>query len=168
LLDMDLHKGHLNQYFGLGRGDGLTELLVGDKTLEQVIKKNVLPNLDLMSAGTKVVNPSALLLNERLPQMLDQVSQQYDIVLADAPPALLVSDVAVIGAHIGTTFLVVRDSLSTIADLQVTLKRLDQARIEVKGVLFNGQLQRITSNYGYGYGYKYGGYKQSAKQDSSS
>jgi tyrosine-protein kinase Etk/Wzc len=160
LLDMDLHKGHLNQYFGLGRGDGLTELLVGDKTLEQVINKNVLPNLDLMSAGTRVTNPSALLLNERLPQMLDQVSQQYDIVLVDAPPALLVSDVAVIGAHIGTTFLVVRDSLSTIADLQVTLKRLDQARIEVKGVLFNGQLQRITSNYGYGYGYKYGGYKQ--------
>jgi tyrosine-protein kinase Etk/Wzc len=165
LLDMDLHKGHLNQYFGLSRGDGLTELLVGDKTLEQVIKKNVLPNLDLMSAGTRVTNPSALLLNERLPQMLDQVSQQYDIVLVDAPPALLVSDVAVIGAHIGTTFLVVRDSMSTIADLQVTLKRLDQARIEIKGVLFNGQLQRITSNYGYGYGYKYGGYKQGGKQD---
>ena len=72
-------------------------------------------------------------MNERLPQMLDQVSRQYDIVLVDAPPALLVSDVAVIGAHIGTTFLVVRDSLSTIADLHVTLKRLEQARIEAKG-----------------------------------
>lgn len=59
-----------------------------------------------------------------------------------------------------THALVVRDSMSTIADLQVTLKRLDQAHIEVKGVLFNGQLQRITNNYGYGYGYKYGGYKQ--------
>ena len=58
---------------------------------------------------------------------------------------------------------VVRDSLSTIADLHVTLKRLEQARIEVKGVLFNGQLQRISNSYGYGYGYKYGGYKQGAK-----
>ncbi|HLY97388.1 MAG: polysaccharide biosynthesis tyrosine autokinase [Sideroxydans sp.] len=163
LLDMDLHKGHLNQYFGLGREDGLAELLVGEKTLEQTIKKNVLPNVDFIPAGTRVSNPSALFLNERLPQMLDQVGSQYDIVLVDAPPALLVSDVAVIGTHIGTTFLVVRDSISTMADLHLTLKRLDQARVEVKGVLFNGQLQRVTSSYGYGY--KYGNYKQLAAEE---
>jgi tyrosine-protein kinase Etk/Wzc len=160
LLDMDLHKGHLNQYFGLGREDGVAELLVGEKTLEQAVKKNVLRNVDFIPAGTRVANPSALFLNERLPQMFEQVSRQYDIVLVDAPPALLVSDVAVIGTNMGTTFLVVRDSISTIADLHVSLKRLDQARVEVKGVLYNGQLQRISSRYGYGYGYKYGNYKQ--------
>ena len=165
LLDMDLHKGHLNQYFGLGREDGLTELLVGEKTLEQAIKKNVLQNVDFMPTGTRVPNPSALFLNERLPQMLEQASRQYDIVLVDAPPALLVSDVAVIGTNMGTTFLVVRDSMSTLADLHVALKRLDQARVAVKGVLFNGQLQRVSSRYGYGYGYgyKYGNYKRTAE-----
>ena len=162
LLDMDLHKGHLNQYFGLGRENGLAEFLVGEKTLEQVIKKNVLQNLDFMPIGTRVSNPSALLLNERLPQMLDQVSSQYDIVLVDAPPVLLVSDVVVIGANVGTTFLVVRDSLSTIADLHLSVKRLEQAHVEVKGVLFNGQLQRFINSYGYGY--KYGGYKQDVGQ----
>ncbi len=156
LLDMDLHKGHLNQYFGLRREDGLAELLVGEKTLEQTINKNVVQNVDFMPAGTRIANPSALLLNERLPQMFEQVSSKYDIVLVDAPPTLLVSDVAVIGMHIGTTFLVVRDSVSTMADLQVSLKRLEQARVEVKGVLFNGQLQRVTSSYAY----KYGNYKQ--------
>jgi len=163
LLDMDLHKGHLNQYFGLGREDGVAELLVGEKTLEQAVKKNVLQNLDFIPAGTRVPNPSALFLNERLPQMLEQVSRQYDIVLVDAPPVLLVSDVAVIGTNMGTTFLVVRDSMSTLADLHVSLKRLEQARVEVKGVLFNGQLQRVSSRYGYGYGYKYGSYKRAAE-----
>lgn len=163
LLDMDLHKGHLNQYFGLGREDGLSELLVGEKTLEQAIHKNVLQNVDFLPAGMRVPNPSGLLLKERLPQMLEQASSLYDIVLVDAPPALLVSDVAVIGTHMGTTFLVVRDSISTMADLHLTLKRLEQARVEVKGVLFNGQLQRVTSSYGYGYGYKYGNYKQQAE-----
>jgi len=162
LLDMDLHKGHLNQYFGLAREDGLAEFLVGEKTLEQVIKKNALQNLDFMPVGTRVSNSSALLLNERLPKMLEQVSSQYDIVLVDAPPVLLVSDVAVIGANIGTTFLVMRDNLSTIADLRLSVKRLDQARVEIKGVLFNGQFQRLMSSYGYGY--KYGGYKQDVEQ----
>lgn len=161
LLDMDLHKGHLNQYFGLERENGLAELLVGEKTLEQTVKRNVLQNVDFIPTGTRVSNPRALFLNERLPQMLEQASSRYDIVLVDAPPALLVSDVAVIGTNMGTTFLVVRDSMSTLADLHAALKRLDQARVEVKGVLFNGQLQRVSGRYGYGY--KYGNYKRAAE-----
>jgi hypothetical protein len=45
---------------------------------------------------------------------------------------------------------------------------MDQARVTIKGVLFNGQLQRISSHYGYGYGYgyKYSNYKQSGADES--
>ena len=155
LIDMDLHKGHLNQYFGLGRENGLSELLVGEMSLGQVVKKNVFDNLDFISAGIRVQNPSQLLLNERLLQIFEQVNSQYDIVLVDAPPILLVSDVVVIGAHIDTTFVVVRDGVSTLADLHLALKRMEQARIGVKGALFNGQLKRVSKAYGYGYGYNY-------------
>jgi tyrosine-protein kinase Etk/Wzc len=162
LIDMDLHKGHLNQYFGLQRAGGLSEILAGELTLEQATHKNVLANLSLISNGTHVANSSALFLNERLPQFLDQCSNTYDIIIVDACPTLLVSDVAVIGPHMGTTFMVVRDAISTLTDLTAAVKRLAQARVEVKGVLFNGQLMRISSKYGYGYGYgyKYGNYKQ--------
>lgn len=171
LIDMDMHKGHLNQYFGLKRAGGLSEILAGEFSLDQATHKEVLKNFSFISNGTHVSNPSALFLNERLPQLLDQCSQQYDIVIVDAPPALLVSDVAVLGPHMGTTFMAVRDAASTLNDLTASVKRLSQARVEVKGVLFNGQLMRISSKYGYGYGYgygyKYGSYKQeAAKQDS--
>jgi len=169
LIDMDLHKGHLNQYFGLARVAGLSEILAGEITLDRATHKNILSNLSFIANGTPVSNPSSLFINERLPKFLDQCSQQYDIVIADASPALLVSDVAVIGPYMGTTFMVVRDGTSTLTDLTTAVKRLGQARIEVKGVLFNGQLMRITSRYGYGYGYgygyKYGGDKLVAKQD---
>jgi tyrosine-protein kinase Etk/Wzc len=168
LVDMDLHKGHLNQYFGLGRTGGLSEILAGEITLEQATHKEVLKNLSFISNGTHVANPSALFLNERLPQYLEQCSRHYDIVIVDASPALLVSDVAVIGPNMGTTFMVVRDGVSTLADLTTAVKRLGQARVEVKGVLFNGQLQRVSSRYGYGYGYKYGSYKQGSQQDNQS
>ena len=153
LIDMDLHKGHLNQYFGLERAAGLSEILAGEITLEQATHKNILKNLSFISNGTHVANPGSLFLNERLPQFLDQCSRQYDIVIVDASPALLISDVAVIGPNMGTTFMVVRDGASTLADLTTAVKRLGQARVEVKGVLFNGQLQRVSSRYGYGYKY---------------
>ena len=162
LLDMDLHKGHLNQYFGVGRAGGLSEILAGEITLEQATHKNILKNLSFITNGTLVTNPGALFLNERLPQFLEQCSQIYDIVIVDASPALLVSDVAVIGPNMGTTFMVVRDGASTLSDLTTAVKRLGHARVEVKGVLFNGQLMRITSRYGYGYGYKYGSDKPGA------
>jgi tyrosine-protein kinase Etk/Wzc len=162
---MDLHKGHLNQYFGLERVAGLSEILAGEITLEQATHKNVLNNLSFITNGTHVTNPGALFLNERLPKFLDQCSQQYDIVIVDASPALLVSDVAVIGPNMGTTFMVVRDGSSTLADLTTAVKRLAQARVEVKGVLFNGQMMRLTNRNGYGYGYKYGSDKPDAKQD---
>jgi tyrosine-protein kinase Etk/Wzc len=166
LVDMDLHKGHLNQYFGLGRAGGLSEILAGEITLEQATHKNLLKNLSFITNGTQISNPSTLFLNERLPQFLDQCSREYDIVVVDASPSLLVSDVAVIGPNMGTTFMVVRDGSSTLVDLTTAVKRLGQARVEVKGVLFNGQLMRISSRYGYGYGYayKYGSYKSDAEQ----
>lgn len=155
LIDMDLHKGHLNQYFGLERASGLSEILAGEITLEQATHTNVLKNLSFITNGTPVANPSTLFLNERLPQFLEQCSRQYDIVIVDASPALLVSDVAVIGPNVGTTFMVVRDGVSTLSDLTTAVKRLGQARVEVKGVLFNGQQMRISKRYGYGYGYGY-------------
>ena len=170
LIDMDMHKGHLNRYFGLSRKAGLSELLAGEITVEQAIHKNILGSLSLITNGTEVSNPSSLFLSERLPQILDRCSQLYDIVIVDASPALLVSDVAVIGPHMGTTFMVVRDGASTIVDLISSIKRLNQARVEVKGVLFNGQLLRISNRYKYGYqygyGYKYGysGYKQKSRK----
>lgn len=156
LIDMDLHKGHLNQYFGLERTSGLSEILAGEITLEQATHTNVLKNLSFIANGTLVAYPSNLFLNEHLSQLLDQCSRQYDIVIVDAPPTLRVSDVSVLGSNMGTTFLVVRDGTSTLAELTSAVKRLGQTRVEVKGVLFNGQLMRITSRYGYGYGYKYG------------
>ena len=157
LIDMDLHKGHLNQYFGLRRASGVSEILAGELSLEQATHKDVLPNLSFVSNGTQVSNASALFLNERLPQLLEQASAQHDIVIVDAPPALLVSDVAVIGPHMGATFMAVRDSVTSLGDLRESAKRLGQARVEVKGVLYNGQLARISSRYSaYGYGYKYG------------
>lgn len=162
LVDMDVHKGHLNQYFALGRAAGLSEILAGEITLEQAAHKNVLKNLSFISNGTAVSNPGALFLNERLPLFLEQCSRQYDIVIVDAAPALLVSDVAVIGPNMGTTFMVVRDGVSTLTDLTTTVKRLGQAHVEVKGVLFNGQKMRISNRYGYGYGYKYGSDKSGA------
>jgi tyrosine-protein kinase Etk/Wzc len=156
LVDADMRKGHVNQFFGLERGLGLSELIAGSQNLEQVLHKNVAPQLDFISTGTLPPNPAELLMSPRAVELLQSLSQQYDIVLIDTPPVLAVSDTAILAPQAGTTFLVARADSSNLGEVQESAKRLAQAGVTVKGVIFNGlDISKRRYGYGYGYGYKY-------------
>ena len=58
LIDADLRKGYMNQYFGLPRGTGLSELASGSATWQEVIRKEIIPNVDFVSTGTLPPNPA--------------------------------------------------------------------------------------------------------------
>ena len=63
LIDGDLRRGHLNQYFGLPRGAGLADLVAGNRSLEDTVHKEVLPNLDVLQCGEYPRDPAELLLS---------------------------------------------------------------------------------------------------------
>ncbi|ODV41744.1 tyrosine protein kinase [Cupriavidus sp. UYMMa02A] len=156
LVDADMRKGYLNQYFGKDRNPGLSDVLAGNATLDDVIHRDVATNLDLIGTGTIPPNPSELLLNERMVQLLDRFSERYDLVLIDTPPVLAVADTAVLAARCGTVFLVTRFEATTIGEVTESAKQLSHAKADVKGVIFNG----LNPNaFRYGYGSKYGRYR---------
>jgi tyrosine-protein kinase Etk/Wzc len=157
LIDADLRNGLLHLYFGFGRLDGLSDVIVGARTPEQAIHRNVIENMDFISTGTLPPNPSELLLRPNFGEMLQQLSSQYDIVLIDAPPILAVADTLVIGAHVGAIYITTRAGVTTPGEINESLKRLAQAGLAAKGVLFN-DLKTRPGRYGYGYGYGYGNY----------
>ena len=156
LLDGDLRKGYLNQYFGLDRQNGLSEVISGSLAASDAIRHEVLPGLDFMPTGEMPPNPSELLLNPRLRQLLDDLSMEYDAVIIDSPPVLVVSDATVLGTHAGTVFLVAREGVSTLGEMDDAQRRFQQSGTAVKGVVFNGVRQKLSSYYGYKYGYRYG------------
>ncbi|WP_458766443.1 polysaccharide biosynthesis tyrosine autokinase [Cupriavidus basilensis] len=156
LLDADLRKGHLNQYFGKERPHGLSDVLVGKVTFDQAVHRNVFANLDFLSTGSMPPNPAELLLNERMEKLLQEVSPHYDLVLIDSPPVLAVSDTAVLAARCGTVFLVTRFEKTTIGEVTESAKQLRQANADVSGVVFNGL---DPDAFRYGYGSKYGRYR---------
>jgi tyrosine-protein kinase Etk/Wzc len=157
LIDGDMRRGHIHQYFGLDRGFGLSELITGVQTPVQVIHKSVAPGLDLITTGVLPPNPAELLLSSSTAQLLQNLSSQYDMVLIDTPPVLAVSDAQVLGTHGATLFLVARANVTTVSELQEAAKRLAQTGVPVKGVVFN-DLDSSRKRYG-GYGYKYTNYK---------
>ena len=163
VIDGDLRKGYLHQYFGLERGLGLSEVVAGTAEPAQAVHVGIVPGLDFLSTGQLPPNPSELLMHPHLRAFLQLASQHYDYVVIDSPPVLSVSDTAVLGAQVGATFLVARESSTSLGELEACTKRLNQSGVPVRGVIFNDVRPRI-GRYGYGYGYRYGsryGYRYS-------
>lgn len=157
LIDADLRKGRLHEVFNLPRGKGLSDLIAGMTSLEEVIYKTSIDSLDLITTGTIPPNPAELLMSPELPEILGKLSSRYDLVLLDSAPVLAVTDAALIGNHVAITLLVVRYDVTTSRELDVTLSRLKQAGVNVKGALLNDVVSHFDA---YGYGQHYGYYAQ--------
>lgn len=158
LIDADLRSGHLHKYFSVGRHSGLSEAISGEMPLEQVIHRGVMENMDFIPTGKLPPNPSELLLRQNFGTLLQSLSANYDLVLIDATPILAVSDALIVGSHAGAIYIVTRAEVSTVGEIKESLKRLSQAGLAAKGVLFNDQKPRAGQ---YDYGYEYGENKNS-------
>jgi tyrosine-protein kinase Etk/Wzc len=157
LIDADLRKGHLNQYFGTARGGGLSEVIAGSLTSSQAIRREVLPNLDLITTGVLPPNPAELMMSGAFANLLESLSADYDLVIIDTAPVLVAADTLSVAMHVGTLLLVARAGQTQMGELHESARRLAHAGKSATGVLFNA-MDLSRRHYG-SYGYKYGGYK---------
>lgn len=161
LIDADMRKGYLQQPFGMGWENGLSDFLSGKVTIEQSVKATQVDNLDIITRGQIPPNPSELLMHPRFKQLVDWASEKYDLVIIDTPPVLAVTDPSIVGALAGTTLMVARFGMNTVKEIDVARNRFEQSGIEVKGIILNATEKTASSYYGYGY-YNYS-YKSEGK-----
>ncbi|WP_176054564.1 polysaccharide biosynthesis tyrosine autokinase [Paraburkholderia caribensis] len=159
LVDADMRRGHLHQYFGRERGQGLSNVLAGHSAAETVIQREVSPGLDLLTTGSIPPNASELLLSDRMNSLMELLGSRYDMVVIDTPPVLAVSDTPTMAAIAGTVFLVARFQKTAIGEISESARRLQRANASLKGVIFNGVDARA-----FGYRSKYGAYRYIAYQ----
>lgn len=157
IIDADLRRGHINKEFGLRREVGVSEYVAGTVKLEDIVKPTAVPNLWVVTTGQIPPNPSELLMHLRFEQMLQQLGEQFDTLIIDAPPILAVSDAAIIGRLTGATLMVARAGHHPVSELEQAVKRLNHAGVHVKGFVFNDlNTDRQRYRYGYkGYVYRY-------------
>ena len=151
LIDGDLRKGFINKSLGVNREHGLSDLISGTITLEQAVRHIAAASIDFIPTGSIPPNPSELLLHERFGQLLLTLSKQYDHIIIDSPPILAVTDASIIGRMASATLMVVKAGQHPMRELEQSTKRLAQAGVHMKGIVFN-DLSRNSSRYGSGYG----------------
>jgi len=160
LVDADMRRGHLHQYFGSARGQGLSNVLAGEVAVDTAIQREVVPGLDLLTTGSIPPNASELLLSDSMGRLMVSLGERYDMVVIDTPPVLAVADAPVMGAMAGTVFLIARCQKTTIGEITESARQLQRANAPLKGVIFNGVDARA-----FGYRSKYGAYRYVAYQN---
>jgi tyrosine-protein kinase Etk/Wzc len=165
LVDSDIRKGVLHHNFSCDPIPGLSDAIAGTASVDAVLHKQVLPNLDFVARGSLSPNPSELLVHGNTRKIIESLRAAYDLVIVDSPPVLAVSDSIELGKVAGGIFLVVRQDASKMGEVTEVIKRFAQVGIVPKGAIFNGAKMRPGS-YGYGYGrYRYSSYSYAPYKD---
>ena len=164
LIDGDMRKGHIHRQLGMSRNGGLSELISGQITRDEAIRKTTQANLEFVSTGRIPPNPAELLMRPNFTEFMDWASDTYDMVLIDSSPILAVADALIIGRMAGMTMLVARFDQTPARELELAEKRCEQSGVHVNGCIINGVVKKASNYYAYGsYGeYRYDTRKQDA------
>ena len=157
LIDCDLRKPKQHKYLGVEGAVGLTNHLIGQAKLEDVVQPWGKGNLSILPAGQVPPNPSELLGSDRMKKLILDAEKKYDLVLIDTAPLLPVTDAAILSKMTGGVVIVVSVGKTTRPQLQGALSHIETVGGKVVGFVMNKIPTKGADAYGYySYGYKYG------------
>lgn len=176
LIDADMRKPVQHMIFKVKNKNGLSSVIGKMVTTQQCIHKDVVKNLDLLSAGPKPPNPSELLASEQAEKMMNELSEKYDYIVVDTPPVNVVSDAMGISKSLAGIFLVLKYGETTFDTTEKAMKKIQLADMNMLGFIVNditgrhhgGYYYRYKDKYGYsgyGYGNEEGDKKEKEKEE---
>ena len=152
LIDADMRKAVQHKIFGLKNKKGLSSAISKMNKVEECIQKGVMENLDVMTSGPVPPNPSELLASENMGAILEQLSQEYSMILIDTPPVNVVTDAMELAKYSSGIIVVLRYGHTTTEDVEDTIKKVEFAQMNMLGFIMN---EVKTKRNGYYSKYKY-------------
>lgn len=147
LIDTDLRDPSLHQLFGISNRNGLSSILSGRATGNVVFKVPSLVDLSILPSGPIPPNPQELLMRPLLDRMIAQLSNSFDIILIDTPPASRYAESVTIASRAGGALIVCRQNQTRMRDLDMLCARLKDANVVVAGTVLNGSKGKMDSSW---------------------
>lgn len=154
VVEADLRRPRLLHYLGMEGSAGLTNVLIGDADLDDMLQPYGDSNLTVLGCGPIPPNPAELLGSARMRSLVQDLEQRFDIVMIDAPPLLPVTDAAVLASVTDGAILVVGAGVIKNEHLSRALERMEQAQGDVLGLIVN-RLPTTGADAYYAYGADY-------------
>lgn len=157
IVDCDLRKPVQHKIFQVSNKVGLTNVLVDHLPVEQSVQPTKVANLSLLTSGPIPPNPSELLGSDRMRELLKNLKEQYDVILVDSPPAVAVTDAAVLSAQVDGVILVLRSGVAKIDMARQAKEQIEKANGKIIGtILYGVKFSGEDYHYYYYYGEKKG------------
>ena len=153
LVSADMRRPLLHELFGLPNLQGLSDILAGDRTLEECLLTTDFPNLIVCPAGPVPAEPAELLQSKGMLTLLAAVREAADFIILDCPPVLTVADALVL-VPMSDAAIFVTDSVGTKRGAVAEARNhLEQVGANLLGGVLNNVPPPGAGGYGYGYGY---------------
>ncbi|MEZ0314468.1 MAG: GumC family protein [Myxococcota bacterium] len=158
IVDTDMRRPRLHQSFRVSNDIGVSNLVLGEATLEQAIQRTTVNRLDIVACGPIPPNPAELLHTEAFRALVTSLRQRYDRIVFDSPPVGVVTDAQVLSALVDGVVLVVHANKTTWPAARAARRRLHDVGAKLFGVVLNnvdlgGKGKHQYYEYGY---YVYG------------
>ena len=153
IVDVDLRRPNAHRLFAMPNGKGLTHVVAGQLQLAAVINKSGITGLDLITVGDLPPNPAEQISSSSFGKILEQLSNDYDVVLLDSAPVLGLADAIVLSSQVEATIFVIEAGRNTVRGALSALARIQQGGGHVIGAILT---KFDAGRFGYGYGTDYG------------
>lgn len=166
LLELDLRKPKVSKYLKLDNKLGLSNYLIGKATKEAIIQSSgVNDNFSVIGSGPIPPNPSELLINKEIEELISYLRDHFDEIIIDSPPIGLVTDAQILARLADSTIYLVRHGVTFKQQIEQLDLLYRSKKFPKLNIIFNGVT--LGGRYGYGYGYGYGYYSDDAEHDAS-
>jgi succinoglycan biosynthesis transport protein ExoP len=153
MVDSDLRRPTLHKMLRVTNNFGLTNYLLKQNTLEEVIQTTSLPTLDFMASGKLPSSSLGILSSVQMRDLIAELKQRYDFVFFDSPPIMGVSDASILASEVDMTLQVIQYRRYP-QPLNVRAKQMiEKVGGNLVGIVLNNINVSQDENY-----YYYGGY----------
>lgn len=155
LIDADLRKGRLHKEFGIKRGNGFSQVLLREITEDKVIFPTEVENLFVIPCGNVPPNPAELLGSKHYMELIEKFKTQYDLIIIDTPPIMLVTDAALACRVAAQVVMVIEYNKHSIEAIQDGMAQILKGNPNAHASIVINKYEHGSQD---GYGYKYGKY----------
>lgn len=165
IVDSDLRRPSMHKFLKVSNSLGLTNYLLGQNKLEEVIQTSSLPTLDFLPSGKLPSSSMGILSSPQMKELIAEVKRRYDFVFFDSPPIMGVSDAVVLASEVDISLQVIQYRKYPQAMTIRAKQMVSKVGGYLVGIVLNNINMSQDENYYYYSGYYYDYYQGYSSRD---
>src|SRR5699024_9103973 len=138
LVETDIRKPRIQRIVDLSKEKCITHLITNPALkIEDIARKTYIENLSVITCGPVPPNPSELLNSNRMVELIEDMKEQYDLVIFDSPPLLAVTDAQILSTKVDGTIFVIPQGEVTNEEIRNAIKTLKKINVKVLRKVMN-------------------------------